>query len=286
MQSNNPAFSRRPEFTRQRSTAPPQPGFGQGGQQYGQPAQQYQATGSQPHYGLPSHLQDSRRDSDDVMTIDDVVTRAGMLFGILGVTAAATWIATTGNPSWIFPLWIGAMLVTLGLGLFIAFSRRIMPPLIMTFAALEGVFVGAISRAFEFRWDGIVGQAVLATMGAFAAMLIAYKIGAIRVTPRFTKILIIATMGYGFFMVFQLISVLLLGGPSVMNMGLLGLGISVIGVCLASLNLVLDFNFIDQGIANRLPRQYSWLAAHGLVVTLVWLYIEMLRLIAILRGDD
>lgn len=302
MQSNNPAFSKRPEFSRQ--GAAPQAGYPQqyGQQQYGQqygnqpgyapqpgygPDQyaQGQQYGTQPHYGLPPHLQDAQRQTD-AMTIDDVITRAAMLFGIMGVMAAGTWVLTTGQPQWIGPLWIGTAIATLVMGLVIAFSKRIMPPLIMAYAALEGVFVGAISRAFEFRWDGIVGQAILATMGAFVAMLIAYKVGAIRATPRFTKILIIATLGYAIFMLFQFVSVAFLGGPSIMSMGMLGLGITILGVSLASLNLVLDFNFIEQGIANRVPREFSWLAAHGLLVTLVWLYVEMLRLIAILRGDD
>lgn len=297
MQSNNPVFARSPEFSRRgaQQQGHGQPGYGQYGygQQYGQ------GPYAQPQYGQGGYGQPQQPYNQytqfgqppvgtdtDVMTMDDVITRTSMLFGILIVAAAASWFGTSTNQALTGPLWLGGMLTGLVLGLVISFSKKIRPGLMMAYAAAEGLFVGAISRFFEFQWDGIVGQAVLATLGTFAAMLIAYRAGAVRATPKFTRFLVIATFGYLIFGLVQLVSVLVFHGPSVMQMGVVGLVVSVFGTVMAALNLVLDFNFIEQGVANRLPRKYSWLAAHGLVVTLVWLYVETLRLIAILRGND
>lgn len=304
MQSRNPAFSRRPEFNGeapqnaygqgqyQQGYGQPQ-GFGQGQQQYppqgyGQPQgfgtqQGYPTEQTQPHYGLPQDFPDAKR-PENRMTLDDVVMRTGMLFGVLLLTAATTWFMVPNQILYVVAL--GAMFLGLGLGLFIAFKRQVMPGAIVAYAAVEGVFVGGISKIFESNWNGVVGQAVLATLAVFAAMLVAYKVKAIRVTPKFTRILIIATLGYAVFALINLGSVLVFGGTSVYQMGLLGIGISLLGTGLAALNLVLDFDYVESGIRNGVPEKYSWLAAHGLIVTLVWLYIELLRLIAILRGDD
>ncbi len=300
MQSKNPVFARREEFARANPQAAqygqPQQPYGQPQQPYGQPQQPY----GQPQYGQPQQyatpeqlgqmyrapsagpLQTGR------MTYDDVVIRTGMMFAALLATAAVTWFVVTGSPELVFPVWIVSMLVGLGLGLFISFSKKIRPAAILAYAAVEGVFLGSISFAFEsiFGLDGIVFQAVLATLGAFAAMLLAYKTKVIRATPKFTRFLIIATIGYAVFSLFNFVAVMVFNVPSVYSMGLLGVGISILGVGLASLNLILDFDYIERGVNAGVPQQQAWVAAFGLVVTLVWLYIEMLRLIAILRGSD
>lgn len=277
MQSKNPVFARRQEFSG-RPQQPQQASFGQPGQFTPQGA--YSPQDLDQMYRQPSATpaQTGR------MTYDDVVVRTAMLFAVLLVAAAATWVLAP--PALLLPIWIGSMLVGLGLGLVIAFSKTIRPALMFAYAAVEGVFIGAISFFFESFYDGIVIQAVLATLGAFVAMLIAYKTKAIRATPKFTRFLIIATLGYAAFSLIHFVAVMAFGVPSVYGMGLLGIGISVIGVALASLNLILDFDYIDRGVQQGLPQQYAWLAAYGLVVTLVWLYIEMLRLIAILRGNN
>jgi uncharacterized YccA/Bax inhibitor family protein len=228
------------------------------------------------------------------MTIDDVVMKTATLFGILLVTAAVTFIpiqnkleATGTLPGWAMPAVFGAMITGLILSLVISFGKTIRPPLMMVYAAIEGVFVGGISAVFNAYYDGIVIQAVLGTLAVFGTMLALYKTGVIRATPKFQKILIIAGAGY---LVFGLVN-LLLGSvlgvfPSVYEVGGLGLLVSAFGVGLASLFLVLDFDFIEQGIRNGLPERYAWTGAFGLLVTLVWLYIEILRLLAILRGDN
>ncbi len=295
MQSKNPVFARTAEF----SGRPQQAQFGRPGQfQKNQPYGQPQQYGQQQH-GSPAA---SPQELDDLygrpaagpartgrMTYDDVVIRTAALFAVLLVAAGITWSAITAGvvpETMLFPLWIGSMLVGLGLGLVIAFQKTVRPPLMMAYALVQGVFIGAISLFFEQLYPGIVLQAVMGTLGAFGAMLVAYKVKAIRVTPKFTRFLVIATLGYLAFSLLNLVGVLLLGLPSVYSMGILGIGISLLGVVLASLNLVLDFDYIDRGVQAGVPQQMAWVAAFGLLVTLVWLYIEMLRLIAILRGSD
>ncbi|WP_432572122.1 Bax inhibitor-1/YccA family protein [Kineococcus sp. SYSU DK005] len=215
------------------------------------------------------------------MTLDDVVVRTALLGGALVLGAAAAWFADVG-----LGLAIGAALVGFVLAMWAQLSKKVRPGVMFAYAAVEGVFVGAISHAYSFLYDGIVGQAVLGTLGAFAAMLIAYKTGVIRNSPRFTKVLTIAGLGY---LVFGLVNLAFaaFGGTSVYSAGgLLPVLVSGFGVVLASLFLVLDFDYVEQGVRNGLPVKESWRAAFGLVVTLVWLYLEILRLVAILRGDD
>ncbi len=278
MQSKNPVFARRQEFSGRPQQQPQYAQFGQPGQYTPQGAYSPQQLDEMYQRPAAGPVQTGR------MTYDDVVVRTAILFGVLLVTAAATWLLAP--PALLFPLWIGAMFVGLGIGLVIAFSKTIRPPLMLVYAAVEGVFIGAISFFLESFYDGIVIQAVLGTLGAFVAMLIAYKVKAIRATPKFTRFLIIATIGYAAFSLIHFFAVMVFGVQSVYTMGALGIGISILGVALASLNLILDFDYIDRGVQQGLPQQYSWLAAYGLLVTLVWLYIEILRLIAILRGSD
>ena len=177
-----------------------------------------------------------------------------------------------------------AAIVGFVLSLVVSFSKKVRPPLMLLYAAAEGVFVGGISAVFEASYDGIVIQAVLGTLGAFTAMLLLYRTGVIRATPKFQKMLIIAGAGY---LIFAVLNILLSSFhviPNVYSVGGLGLLVSAFGVALASLFLVLDFDFVEQGIRNGLPARYAWTAAFGLVVTLVWLYLEILRLLASLRG--
>jgi uncharacterized YccA/Bax inhibitor family protein len=264
MESRNPVFGRSKQFAR-------------GGHATFE-ARTPSAGELQEMYGAPSATSaDTGR-----MTIDDVVMRTAALFGVLLVTAAITFeTITPGN----FGLVLGAALVGLVLSLVISFSKTIRPPLMLAYAAVEGVFIGGISEAFNIAYPGIVVQAVLGTLATFAAMLALYRFKVIRATPKFQRILLIAGAGY---LVFSLINLgfAVFGGSSVYSVGGLGLLVSAFGVGLAALFLVLDFDFIDQGIRNGLPERYAWTAAFGLIVTLVWLYVEILRLLAILRGNN
>jgi uncharacterized YccA/Bax inhibitor family protein len=216
------------------------------------------------------------------MTLDDVVVRTAMIFGVLLAAAAAMYFVVKPG---LF-LVIGAALVGMVLGLVISFSKTVRPALILTYGAVEGVFVGGISYWYAQAFGNqLVPQAVLGTLAAFATMLVLYKTGVIRNSPRFQKMMFIAIIGYA---VFGLVNLLFsaFGGTSVYSMGLLGILVSAVGVTLASLSLVLDFDFIEQGVRNGIPQQYAWLASFGLVVTLIWLYLEILRLLAILQSND
>jgi uncharacterized YccA/Bax inhibitor family protein len=214
----------------------------------------------------------------DRMTYDDVAVKTAALFGVLLVTAAYAWLRPTPVLLWVG---LGGGLV---LGLVNAFKREPSPALILAYAGFEGLFLGTISVAFESFYNGIVFQAVLATLTTFGVMLALYKSGRIRVTPKFQRILLIAVGGYFVFCLVNL-GIYLFTGNSLRG-GLLGLLIGAVGAVLASLMLVLDFDAIEQGVRDRIPARYAWTAAFGLAVTLIWLYIEFLRIIAILRGDE
>ena len=214
------------------------------------------------------------------MTIDDVVVKTGLMFAVLLPLAAAAYFLN--NPILTF----GGAIAGLVLGLVVSFKQSTNPALILSYAAAEGLFVGGISRLFEERWPGIVATAVVATMCVFAVTLVAYTSGTVRATPKFKRTVLIAMGGYLVFCLVNLVVMLFGGGGDFgLRSGWFGVAISLVAVGLAAAMLILDFDFAEQGVKNGLPERYSWLAAFGLVVTLVWLYVEMLRLIAILRGD-
>lgn len=269
MRSSNPAFSRNEAFTRN----------GYATFDVATPS----AESLETQYGMASPVRER------AMTLEDVVTRTGIMFAVLLATAVPLFF---GMVSGAVPYGLGLLLTFGGaiagfvLAMVVSFSKKIRPALIIGYAALEGLFVGGISAFYTLNFgNGLVPQAVLGTLAAFAAMLIAYRTGLIRATKRFRKILMIAVIGYIAVGLVNLVMVLFGGSSLYFDSGLLGVGLSLIGVTLASLFLVLDFDFVEQGIRNQLPQQYAWSAAFGLVVTLVWLYLEMLRLLAILRGE-
>ena len=214
------------------------------------------------------------------MTYNDVIMRTGMTFGVLLVGAVVGWFVPQ-------LFWIG-FIVGLVLGLVNAFKKEPSPPLIIAYAAFMGVGLGGISLVFQSQWQGIVQQAVLGTLAVFAVALFAYRSGRIRVTPKFQRMVIIGMLGYLAFSVVNLFIMLFGVTDSAWGLrsGWLGIAAGLIGVALASFSLVLDFDFIDKGVANGIPEKYAWTAAFGLVVTLVWLYLELLRLIAIFSGQD
>jgi uncharacterized YccA/Bax inhibitor family protein len=174
--------------------------------------------------------------------------------------------------------------VGLGLAFLMAFKPHLARFVAPIYALAQGVFVGSVSRMFEEFYDGIVIQAAGATIAVTAVMLGMYLTGIIRVTDRFRKIVISATLGL---MVFYLISwVISLFGANVSFLSSsspMSIGFSVIVVGLAAMNLALDFDFIERGSQAGLPKHFEWFAAFGLLVTLVWLYLELLRLLAKLR---
>ncbi len=240
------------------------------------------------------------------MTVEDTVLKTVALFGILVVTAVIGWVwtmsgVTAQNPDAItIAPWLIGALGGFVLAMVVSFTSRkkIRPALILAYAAFEGLFIGGISAFFEYVWPGIVVQATLATLSVVGVTLALFASGKVRASKRATKVFMIAMIGY---LVFSLINVVMMmfgafpagsGGPfgmlsSVHIMGIpLGVIIGVVVVIMAAYSLVLDFDSIQQGVRNGAPRPYAWLGAFGIMVTVVWLYVEILRLIAILRSNN
>ena len=226
------------------------------------------------------------------VTIDDVIMKTLGLFAIVLVTGTAGWMVSAANEGLGFMLWMGGMIAMLILGLVIAFKKTLSVPLIVAYAAVEGLFVGAVSQFYALYFDepgtpafqGIVAQAILATVATFAGMFIAYRAGLIKVTAKFRRIMTMMIFGYVIFGVVNFIYAIVSGTQfGIGGSGPLGIGISLFAVGLASFTLALDFDSIEQAIRSGAPQKYSWLLAHGLIVTLVWLYLEFLRLFARLR---
>ncbi len=212
------------------------------------------------------------------MTVEDVVNRTALLLAIATGTGGVTWALGLGG------LALPAVLIGFVLALVIIFKQVTNPGLIMTYAAVEGVFLGGISQAFNAQYPGIVVQAVVGTTGVAGVTLALYRSGRIRVTPKFTKMVVAATAGFFVLIVVNLVAGLFVSGGLGLRQGPLGIVIGLVAIGLASLNLVLDFDMIERGASQGLPTRYGWFAAFGIMITLVWLYVEMLRLLSLLRG--
>ena len=218
------------------------------------------------------------------MTMDDVIVKTGMLFVILLVGAFVGWSV----PALTFP----ALFVGLGLSLVNIFKKEVSPALVLAYGAAEGVFLGGISQWYSTAYaetaPNLVSQAVMGTFVAFGTMLFLYKSGIIKVNGKFKKVFMVAMVSYLVIAVASLISSFfgVGGGWGFYGVGGLGLLLCIAGVGLASFSLVMDFELITQSIAAGAPEKESWRMAFGLMVTLVWLYLELLRLLAILQGRD
>lgn len=206
------------------------------------------------------------------MTMDDVVMRTATMFAVLVAVGAFAYGAN--SPGLALIGFLGGFV----LAMVNTFSKKVRVPLVIAYAAAQGLALGTISRIYNEAYSGIVGQAVIGTLCAFGGILVAYRSGKIRVTPKFTRIMLGALMGY---FVFGLIT-MFTGFPG----GSTGFLIAVAGVALATFFLVLDFDQIERAIAAGAPQQESWRMAFGLMVTIVWLYLEVLRLLSILRNND
>ncbi|HWV78613.1 MAG TPA: Bax inhibitor-1/YccA family protein [Isoptericola sp.] len=281
---SNPVFSNSDVFGEPRRTGARQ-GARPGGTATAQPQYgAYGATGAQAAdaasldamYQAPSATTaDTKR-----LTYDDVVIKTGGLLALLVVVAAATWTMAPG-------IWPVGMVVGLVLGLVNAFKRNPSPVLIMLYTVAQGVFLGGISKYYESFYDGVVGQAVLATICTFGAALLLFRSGKVRVTPKFTRWLLIAMVGY---LVFSLVNVVLVWTNVLdgwgMRGGTLGIIIGLVAVGLAAASLIVDFDSIKRGVEQGVPAKFAWSAAFGLMVTLIWLYLEFLRLLAIFQSGD
>ncbi|MEV1045343.1 Bax inhibitor-1/YccA family protein [Streptomyces sp. NPDC049916] len=293
MRSSNPVFSRR-GFSRDNGhagfDAAPQAGAAAGANPYAQgtatnpyATNPYAQQGTQPGAPAPART--------DAMTIDDVVTRTAMTLGTVIVAAAIAWWVLPvdqANLGTAYGVAIGAALIGFVLSLVNSFKRRPSPPLILTYAAFEGVFLGIVSNIVSvYVAPGAAMQAVLGTMAVFAGVLIAYRTGLIRVTRRFYGFVMAALIGFTLLMMVNLLFAVFGGGDGLgFRSGTMGLIFGIVAIVIGACVLALNFKQVEDGVAYGAPREEAWLAAFGLTVTLVWIYIEMLRVVAILQGDD
>ncbi len=219
------------------------------------------------------------------MTVNGVITASAVLFVLLLSAATFGWMSSTGpdGVSFEFPPFATIGIVVGFIAVLVAYRKpqwaKVLGPV---YAICYGYSVGAISRAYETYQDGIVLQAAGATVAVFFAMLVMYRTGIIKVTPGFRKIIVGATMGIMLLYVVSFVMNLFTdGGIAFINSpSLLGIGFSIFVCGLAAMNLALDFDLIERGVATKMSKDYEWVAALGLVVTIVWLYLEILRLLS------
>jgi uncharacterized YccA/Bax inhibitor family protein len=292
MRSSNPVFSRR-GFSRDNGYA----GFN-AQQQAGGPAAGTNPYATNPYAtdpyaqpGVQAGMPPQAPARSGVMTIDDVVSRTAITLGTVFVTAALAWFLLPVDPANLnksYGIGIGAALVAFVLAMVQAFKRKASPALILGYAAFEGVFLGVISSAVTtYVAAGAVPQAVLGTMSVFAGVLIAYKKRWIRVNRRFYGFVMAAAVGFVLLMAVNMLFAVFGGGDGLgFRSGGLGIVFGIIGIVLGACFLALDFKQVEDGVAYGAPREESWLAAFGLTMTLVWIYLEFLRLISIFSGDD
>lgn len=242
--------------------------------------------GQQPGYGTPYPTTDYPAAPPTVrpMTVDDVVVKTVTLLGILGASATAAW-ALVPDSLLVITL-VGSVLVGFALAMIISFARMANPALVVAYAIVEGVAVGLVSKVFETVYEGIVLQAVSATFGVFFLMAILYKIRAIRATPRFVRFVSAAIIGVVGVMLINLVFAIFGINTGLRDGSPLAIGFSLVCIVVASLSFVLSFHEVEEGVRMGLPQRYSWVAAFGILVSLVWLYLEMLRLISYFQGDD
>ena len=215
------------------------------------------------------------------MTMEDVVARTSMLFGVLLLSGAAAWYFNLGG-AFLMIGFLGAFVI----GLVNTFSRKVRPALALSYAALEGLALGVLSHMYETVYPGLISQAIIGTAAAFFGVLFLYRSGRVRVTPQFQRAMMSALIGY---VVLGLVSAIAgafgVGQGYGFYSGGTGLLLCVAGVGLASFFLIVDFDQIQKMIQAGAPHEESWRAGFGLMVTVVWLYLEIVRLLGIMRRD-
>jgi uncharacterized YccA/Bax inhibitor family protein len=220
------------------------------------------------------------------MTLNGTINKTLLLFGLLFMTGAVSWrltLTAAVNPQIL--LWGGAI-GGLAVAVFTVIRPERAPVLAPIYALLMGLFVGSISAIYNSFMNGIVIQAVGLTLSILFVMLILYRTGVIKATPKFRKGVFIATGGVALFYILNIVAGFFGGGVDMFKLGILGIGIQLVIVGIAALNLVLDFDMIEQNVATGQPKYIEWFAGFGIMVTLIWLYIEILRLLALLAGRD
>lgn len=271
MQSNNPIFNRAEGFKSSGGTTYGDPstwGTGQSGQEF------------------PGYAPTPTRER---MTIDSVVQSMGASLAVVIITAMATW-AWAGdidetNISKITGVLLVGSLGAFALSMVNSFKRVVSPALVLAFAAFEGVALGGISKFFEIQYPGIVMQAVLGTFAAFAGTLAAYKFLNIQVSNKFKMFVTAAMFGMLGLGLLEMVLGLFNTGMGIFGNGPMGALFAVGGLVLGIFMLIMDFDMVENGIRNGLDKRESWRAAFAMTVSLVWIYTNLLRLLAILQND-
>ncbi len=228
-------------------------------------------------------------DASARMTLSGTVNKTGILLLCAVATAAWTWnsFMQTRDLSFAGPAVLVGTLGGLVFAIVTAFKKEWSPVTAPIYALLEGLALGGISAIFELRYPGIAMEAVALTFGTLLVLLLAYKSGLIKVTQKFRLGVVAATGGiFVFYMIQMLLGIFGIHFAIINGAGPIGIAVSLFIVAIAALNLVLDFDFVEQGVAYGVPRYMEWYAAFGIMVTLVWLYLEMLRLLSKLRSRN
>lgn len=219
------------------------------------------------------------------MTVNGSINKAFILFAILLASSFAVWnLFFQGYTDKVSMLTMVGFVASIISFIVIMFNRKALPIAAPVYAASEGLLLGGISAIFEKTYPGIAFQAIGATFAALFSLLFLYRIGAIKCTDKFRSVIFISTLSIaGIYFVNLIGSFFGMHIPQISTSSNIGIGFSLIVVCIAALNLIIDFDFIEQGARNMLGKTYEWYGAFGLLVTLVWLYIEILNLLAKLR---
>jgi uncharacterized YccA/Bax inhibitor family protein len=226
-------------------------------------------------------------DQSLTMTIKGTVNKTLWMLILMLIPASWVWniFFSSGNPEAILPWLFGGTVGGLIVALITIFKKQWSPITAPLYSVLEGLALGGISAFFEAQFQGIVIQAVALTFGTLFCLLLAYKSGLIKATENFKLGVVAATGGIGLiYLVTMILGFFGISMPYIHESGIIGIGFSVFVVIIAALNLVLDFDFIENGAQSGAPKFMEWYAAFGLMVTLIWLYLEILRLLAKLRG--
>jgi|TARA_B100001094_G_scaffold27472_1_gene22892 uncharacterized YccA/Bax inhibitor family protein len=225
---------------------------------------------------------------NDRMTFEGTLQKIGILFGLMTISALGTVVLGVVVPGLLMPMMMFGMFGTFGMGIYLMFSRPSNPQMIvMMYALMEGLFIGPLTLIFESMYPGIAIQAGLATLGVIGAMLTIYSLRIIRPTPTFNKIVfsLMISIMFVYLINFVLMLTPLNGVPFFHSSGPIGIAISVFIIVIASLMLISNFGMIEAGVRMGAPKQQEWWGAFGILVTVIWLYFEMLRLLAKLRDN-
>ena len=216
------------------------------------------------------------------MTISGAINKTFILLGVLVLAACYTWgLVSRGFMDMASMLMWGGTIVGFILALVICFTRKAMPVLTSIYAVCEGLFIGGISAIYAGQYAGIVVQTVILTFAVMLSMLLLYRARIIQCTDTFRSVIFTATLSVCAVYLIQIIASFFGRGiPQIFTASPIGIGFSVIVVLIAAFNFIVDFDFVERGEQLMLPKEYEWYGAFGLMVTLVWLYLEVLRLLA------